>query len=742
VTETRHPVHLEVLDAARGYVERGWWVLLVDADSKRPLPGYGPHTATRDLERIGAGLETRPDAGLAVAAAPSGLCVLDVDRRHGGDLAALEHAGELPATWTVRTPGGVHMYFQHPGVETRGKLDETRFPGVDVRDDAYVITPPTRRSDGSTYTLECDDDPAPLGWLAELVAAPTRAQVHGNGQGVGPWEEAHAWTEILEPAGWVHVFSRDSQEFWRRPGKDDGWSAATNRTGTDTLKVWSTAADLPTDGTLTKFYVFAQLHHGGDLSAAGRAKAAWLKEHAAAWVRSIASDAAVDEEPNRPIRDPALALPDEFWTARPELEHIRQAAHSRGVSAEAVLGVVLGRVAAASPHTVEIPDHVGVPCGLSMIVTVVGPPGTSKSAAVRIATDLVPPGLIDPKVDGIGPGSGEGLIDALFELVLEPDPRDPDHKIKVRRQVRFNAFLYGDEAEAVIRQAGRSSGGSTFLTHLRSIFTSGQVGQTNVGDNFRNLPAGSYVYTVVLGVQPTRARALFDDHGGGTPQRFLWCPAMTPIPELDDWPEQPGPLNWTSPTAALLENHKILRANQFRHEIDIDPAIVREIRENHARRQAHGCNSLDEHRDLIRLKDASTFALLNGPRLNIDLEDWALATMVMDVSDATRATVLAELDAEDAEVEHARRERDAGRKIHIDDATEKHRIVECAKRIARKVEDHPQAPAELYRALRVWRDVFDDALSYAAEQHWIEVVTEPGQGTDKRTVHPGRRRPT
>jgi hypothetical protein len=438
------------------------------------------------------------------------------------------------------------------------------------------------------------------------------------------------------------------------------------------------------------------------------------------------------------------ALPDEFWNARDELAHIRQAAHSRGVAAEAVLGVVLGRVAAASPHTIEIPDHVGAACGLSMIVTVVGPPGVSKSAAVRIATELVPSGLIDPKVDGIGPGSGEGLIEALFEMVLEPDPNDPDKKTKVRRQVRHNAFLYGDEAEAVIRQASRSSGGSTFLANLRSIFSSNAVGQANVGDNFRHLPAGSYVYTVILGVQPTRARALFDDHGAGTPQRFLWCPATTPIPELDDWPERPGPLNWTPPDTQLLEEHKIIRASQFRHPLDIDPAIVREVRENYAHRQAHGCDFLDEHRDLIRLKTAGDFSLLNG-RLDNSDEDWELASMVMDMSDATRATVLAALDAEDHETEHARRERDAGREIHKLDAVTGHRTIECARRIADKVhhDDDVRTVTKARRTLGgYWSDVFDDGLNHAIKQDWITAHTEPGQGADKRTIQPGPKRPS
>jgi hypothetical protein len=436
-----------------------------------------------------------------------------------------------------------------------------------------------------------------------------------------------------------------------------------------------------------------------------------------------------------------LALPEDFWDARPAFGRIRQAAQSSGVSPELTVGVVLGRVVAASPHTIEIPGHVGKPCGLSMIVMGVGPPGVSKTAAVGNAIDLVPPGLIDPKVDGIGPGSGEGLIEVLFEQVYEPDPQKPAKDIKVRRQVRFNAFLYGDEAEAVIRQSQRQSSGSTFLANLRSIFTSSAVGQANVGDNFRHLDTGSYVYTIILGVQPTRARAVFDDHGAGTPQRFLWFPAQA---APTDWPDHPGPLNWQPPDAQLLERHKIHRAGRFRHPIDVAPAIVDEVRANYTHRQEHGCDPLDVHRDLVRLKVAGAIILLDR-RLTMTPDDWQLAGTILDLSDNTRAGVLAALDAETREVEQARRERDAGREIHKHDAMTGHRTIECARRVADKVHTGGGwTVAKLRRSLSHWHSlgVFDQGLAHAITEGWVIEDAEPGQGTDKRTIRPGSRRPT
>jgi hypothetical protein len=64
-----------------------------------------------------------------------------------------------------------------------------------------------------------------------------------------------------------------------------------------------------------------------------------------------------------------------------------------------------------------------------------------------------------------------------------------------------------------------------------------------------------------------------------------------------------------------------------------------------ARRPAHGCDPLDEHRDLVRLKVAGTLAVLDD-RDDINPEDWSLARMVVDLSGTTRGRVLATLAEE------------------------------------------------------------------------------------------------
>jgi Bifunctional DNA primase/polymerase, N-terminal len=94
-----------------------------------------------------------PAANVAVITGRlSGIVVIDVDVRHGGDqaLADLERRhGILPRLAVVATPsGGEHLYLAHPGgriANSQGRIGA----GLDVRGDGgLILLPPSRRADG------------------------------------------------------------------------------------------------------------------------------------------------------------------------------------------------------------------------------------------------------------------------------------------------------------------------------------------------------------------------------------------------------------------------------------------------------------------------------------------------------------------------------------------------------------------------------------------------------------------
>jgi hypothetical protein len=100
-----------------------------------------------------------------------------------------------------------------------------------------------------------------------------------------------------------------------------------------------------------------------------------------------------------------------------------------------------------------------------------------------------------------------------------------------------------------------------------------------------------------------------------------------------------------------------------RHRLAVAPAIEAEVRAaDLARiRGSRSDDELDAHAMLHRLKLAGLLALIDG-RVNVDVDDWALALVVWTTSGAVRSDVarLVALEAERTEVagieKHARRE--------------------------------------------------------------------------------------
>ena len=107
-------------------------------------------------------------------------------------------------------------------------------------------------------------------------AAPKTSEATPAGSDLRPGDDYNqrmSWAALLEPAGWVEVFTRGDVTYWRRPDKTFGISATTNFGGADLLYVFSSSTEFKPETSYTKFGAHALLEHRGDYGKAALALA-------------------------------------------------------------------------------------------------------------------------------------------------------------------------------------------------------------------------------------------------------------------------------------------------------------------------------------------------------------------------------------------------------------------------------------------------------------------------------------
>jgi hypothetical protein len=206
--EREHPL----LQAALAYAKEGWPVFPVQcpikghcscgrpdcsSPAKHPLTRNGLKDATIDEARIRSFWRCFSTANIGIAtgklspeAQQSGLLVLDVDPRHGGNASLsmlTQMHNRLPFTRLVLTGGGGRHYYFTTDEELRSTVDLCGLSGLDVRaSGGYVIAPPSRHISGTRYRFARPEVPvAPLPeWLASSMRPPQEGQLrHHRGLG-------------------------------------------------------------------------------------------------------------------------------------------------------------------------------------------------------------------------------------------------------------------------------------------------------------------------------------------------------------------------------------------------------------------------------------------------------------------------------------------------------------------------------------------------------------------------------
>lgn len=371
----------------------------------------------------------------------------------------------------------------------------------------------------------------------------------------------------------------------------------------------------------------------------------------------------------------------EFWSARPELAHVKAFAHARMCSPWAVLAVVLTRVACTVPANVVLPPIIGGDGGLNLFAGLVGPSGSGKSGAINAARDAI----VTEGFPTVPLGSGEGISRSYAYRSTKTQ-----QLFWLERSVLFTAT----EVDALSALDGRQ--GATLGAQMREMFNGGELGFGYASAEKRViLPEHSYRAGVIVGIQPGRAAVLLDGEAGGMPQRFLFMPSTDPtIPRYPD----PAPTIWTPPRMhwAAARNNPFPedetdsgKAVGPREELWVDPLIVDCIQEAAHQRATGSGQPLDGHALLVRLKVAAALGILAGRKM-IQVDDWDLAGAVMAVSDSTRSAMQVELQNARTAISERLGAAEGIRRATADEMQVVHTEVRVSDSITKKLQTPPE----------------------------------------------------
>jgi len=208
-----------IMDHALRYADLGWYVVPVRKD-KKPLDGYGLNSATKDPSIIRNIWTRHPGANIAIACEKSGLVVLDIDPRNGGNetLARLEaeHGLIYSTIASVTQSGGEHRVFKaEPGVSYPGTMGA----GLDLKHNGYILVEPSVGESG-VYKWQEGKDPtqgslpieAPVIFHGRMTSTSLSVKTRAGSVAIAPaaYEDLRNALSVIPPEtpydeGWFKV---------------------------------------------------------------------------------------------------------------------------------------------------------------------------------------------------------------------------------------------------------------------------------------------------------------------------------------------------------------------------------------------------------------------------------------------------------------------------------------------------------------------------------------------------------
>lgn len=432
-----------------------------------------------------------------------------------------------------------------------------------------VAAPPTVRKEGAytvTGTVQQMTDEL-REWFSDVADAGRAAAAQRPKMDRDPdpakvaWEDTHDWAEVLAPAGWTEtgVDSECGCVQWHHPDASSPKSATAHECGRGTfLRMWSDSCDDLDQGSYSKLYALAALHHGGDYATACTAAGlpAMAPVNPALDLAGRMADITANGSLPAPAEDTIDYDHDAFPTGHPndpellakifDFDDITRAIftqtrnHPVYVPPMAMLirsMINAGRVAGPSARTAIADDP------LNSFMVAVARSGGSKSAAQKLhlalprrsggfQENLAGNGSMGKHLPGVA--SGQAILDGLTEVrVITPE--GDGGKPEKKRVMRDHPVLTIDIDEMKDLLIKCAQPGSIMEPTLLTGWSGNPVGDLSRG-NGEGLTTGPYAFYITGAVQPSRAVGLVgaDAVGSGLAQRLmLTC-------SEDPWATAPG----------------------------------------------------------------------------------------------------------------------------------------------------------------------------------------------------------
>jgi hypothetical protein len=733
---------LSLLNAALAYAEAGWYVLPTNpaVDIKSPgsvVGGKWHEKSSRDPEQIRRWWTANPNYGIALHCGRSGAGVFDYDMN---SLEALLVMGRSDLADALRTAGAIqgtrrdgdrgHYIFLLPndGTEYGNSAGAFTVVGEFRGKNGVIIAAPTPHKDGGHYHWAKTGTVGPMPTvLRECLSEAADCADPLTDAELDAFLDNHTGSECGRDRC-RHTPNGPTEWFKAQVAK----GASRHEKITAALP-WAFSEAMA--GCYTAREAFGTLYSAfsAEFNDDGPERVNQLGDE---YMR-IAKWAAAQADPDRAHRNDADDAA--FWSARPELERLRTFARARCVGPWSMFAVVLARAIATIPPWVVLPPTIGSEASVNFFVALVGASGFGKNASEEAAADFL---ASETCVFVATPGSGEGIL------------KQYAYKKKAEQINLRNAAMFSVGEVDTLGALG-SRGGSTLMPELRKAWMGERLGfgWANV-EKAVVVMGHRYRMTMIVGVQPGRAKTLLQDADGGTPQRYIWMPTND-LAAPDEPPTEPEPLRlpaWPPrnppPQAkdgvtlkfhvgdALKLDAPVTKSEL--HVLPLPPTVVELIRQEQRaklRGEVPDTKALDAHSTLARLKVAVGLMRLACRTDKVTEEDWNLAGVVMDVSSACRAEAQAALRSKDVAASQAYGRTLGEREVAKDAVVQEKTIARVADRIREKLRaKNGQAKAALRRQFGRDKEYVDEALARLVAVGDVEVKPIEYQGRSGHRV--------